>query len=103
MSRAELIERLTAFPVLAQLPTEELEWLAAHGELVAFKVGDAALHKGDPLDRMFIVLSGHITVHRDRGAGPRWVMDWRPGEVTGMLPYSRASVSTVDVFLDETT
>lgn len=103
MSRAELIGRLETFPALARLPKGEREWLVAHGELVAFKVGETALHKGDPLDRMFIVLSGHITVHRDRGAGPRWVMDWRPGDVTGILPYSRASVSTVDIHLDEET
>jgi signal transduction histidine kinase len=52
---------------------------------------------------MFIVLSGHIAVHRDRGSGPRRVMEWRAGDVTGMLPYSRASVSSVDIVLDEET
>jgi signal transduction histidine kinase len=103
MSRTELVERLVAFPELAVLPREELEWMVAHGELVAFGVGDAPLRKGDPLDRMFIVLSGHIAVHRDRGSGPRWVMEWRAGDVTGALPYSRASVSAVDIVLDEET
>ena len=103
MSRTDLVERLVACPELSVLPREELEWLVAHGELVAFGIGDAPLRKGDPLDRMFIVLSGHIAVHRDRGSGPRWVMEWRAGDVTGALPYSRASASTVDIVLDEET
>ena len=51
----------------------------------------------------FEQLSGHIAVHRDRGSGPRWVMEWRAGDVTGALPYSRASVSAVDIVLDEET
>jgi signal transduction histidine kinase len=103
MSRTELVERLVTFPDLSVLPRDELEWLAAHGEVVAYGVGDTPFRKGDPIDRMFIVLSGHIAVHRDLGSGPRLVMEWRAGDVTGMLPYSRASVSTVDIVLDEET
>ncbi|MGD2067717.1 MAG: cyclic nucleotide-binding domain-containing protein [Gemmatimonadota bacterium] len=103
MAGAELVERLAAFPTLSALPREELEWLVEHGELVVFGAGELAFRKGEPIDRMFIVLSGHIAVHRDWGTGPRRVMDWYPGDITGTLPYSRASVSTVDIRLDEET
>ena len=40
-------------------------------------------------DRLAIVLSGHIAIYVDRGLGPRKVMEWRAGDVTGLLPYSR--------------
>ena len=38
---------------------------------------------------LFVVLTGHIAIFVDRGAGRHKVMEWRAGDVTGMLPYSR--------------
>ncbi len=38
---------------------------------------------------LFIVLSGRIAIFLDRGAGRHKAMEWRAGDVTGMLPYSR--------------
>ena len=35
------------------------------------------------------MLTGHIAIFVDRGAGRHKVMEWRAGDVTGMLPYSR--------------
>ena len=35
------------------------------------------------------MLSGHIAIFVDRGAGRNKVMEWRGGEVSGLLPYSR--------------
>ena len=103
MSKAEVVERLAALSALSRLPHDELEWLVAHGELALFGKGTAIARKGDPMDRMMIVLSGHIPIHQDRGTGLRWVVDWRPGDVTGVLPYSRASISMTDIHLDEET
>ena len=45
--------------------------------------------KGAPVEGLFVVLSGHIAIFIDRGAGPHKVMEWRAGDVAGMLPYSR--------------
>ena len=45
--------------------------------------------KGALVEGMFVVLSGRIAITIDRGAGPRKIMEWREGDVTGMLPYSR--------------
>jgi signal transduction histidine kinase len=38
---------------------------------------------------LVVVLSGHLSIRVDRGSGPRRVMEWRAGDVTGLLPYSR--------------
>ena len=35
------------------------------------------------------MLSGRVAIFVDRGAGRHKVMEWRAGDVTGMLPYSR--------------
>ena len=42
-----------------------------------------------PVKGLYIVLDGHLLIRVDRGAGPRIVMEWHGGDVTGMLPYSR--------------
>ena len=35
------------------------------------------------------MLSGRIAMFVDRGAGLHKIMEWREGDVTGLLPYSR--------------
>ena len=45
--------------------------------------------KGAQVEALYILLSGHIAMSVDRGAGPHKIMEWRAGDVTGMLPYSR--------------
>ena len=47
--------------------------------------------KGTLVESMFIVLSGWVAIFVDRGAGRHKVMEWRGGDVTGLLPYSRLS------------
>jgi len=101
MDKSGLVERLMAFPTLAELPRGELEWLVEQGKLERHAAGAMINRKGTRLDRLIIVLAGGIPIHRDLGAGPRRVMEWRPGDVTGRLPYSRMTESRVDVRVDE--
>jgi len=89
MVDATLLDRLTRLPKVGELPREELEWLAENGVLVVYEMGEVMAPKGQPIERMYVVLSGHITVRVDRGVGPRRVIEWRAGDLSGMLPYSR--------------
>lgn len=89
MSDVNLVDRLAALPKLEDLPHEELEWLVDHGHFQVCEAGTVLGHKGKHVDKLWIILSGHVAVQVDRGSGPRLVMEWRPGEVGGMLPYSR--------------
>ncbi len=84
-----LVERLAALPNLAEIPRPELEWLAANGHLESPEAGEILAPKGQPVKKLWIILSGQVAVRVDRGTGPRQIMGWRAGEVTGMLPYSR--------------
>jgi len=93
--RDAVLERLAAHRTLGSAPREELTWLVAHGALRRFKGGETLVAKGQitELMGMWVVLTGHIAVYVDRGAGPQRVMDWHGGDVTGILPYSRVTTS----------
>jgi len=52
---------------------------------------------------LYIVLSGHLSIYIDRGAGPHKAMEWRGGDVSGLLPYSRLVGSPGDVRAEEPT
>jgi signal transduction histidine kinase len=45
--------------------------------------------KGATVEGLFVVLTGHMAIFVDRGAGRHRVMEWRAGDVMGLLPYSR--------------
>lgn len=89
MTDLALVDRLAALPNLADLPRTELEWLATQGEIEIHEVGTIMAPKGRPIEKLWVILEGLVAVRVDRGAGPRLVIEWREGEVTGMLPYSR--------------
>ncbi|MEP7345363.1 MAG: HAMP domain-containing sensor histidine kinase, partial [Gemmatimonadaceae bacterium] len=54
-----------------------------------FAVGDVVADKEIPLSSMFIIFTGHLAIRVDSGAGPRRVLEWFGGDVSGTLPYSR--------------
>jgi CRP-like cAMP-binding protein len=85
----DLVDRLAAHKTVGAAPREELVWLAAHGTLRHMNEGEVVSAKDVPVEGLFIVLTGHVAIFVDRGAGRHKVMEWRAGDVTGMLPYSR--------------
>ncbi len=100
---ADLVARLMAHRTLGAAPVEELEWLAQHGRLRTLDRGIVLTPKTGPVTGLFVVLSGHLTIHVNRGAGPRKVMEWHGGDVTGVLPYSRLVAPPADVVAQEPT
>jgi signal transduction histidine kinase len=97
---ASIQDRLSAHRLLAGAPPDQLAWLAAHGRLVQLQPGDVLTAKGKPVLGLYIMLSGHMTISIDRGAGPRKVMEWRGGDVGGVLPYSRLVAPPGDVTIE---
>jgi signal transduction histidine kinase len=89
LAAPDLVDRLIAHKTLGGAPREELAWLAAHGTLKRLNEGDVLTAKGVEVAGLFIVLSGRIAIYIDRGTGRHKLMEWRAGDVTGMLPYSR--------------
>lgn len=99
----ELIDRLAEHKTLGAAPREELAWLARHGELRRLEAGEVLSHKGQPVEGLYVVLFGHVVLSVDRGSGPQKVIEWRGGEVSGMLPYSRLTTPPGDAVAVEAT
>jgi signal transduction histidine kinase len=89
VTTSDLIDRLAAHKTLGKAPRVELEWLVAHGTFRRLEEGDVLSSKGQPVTGMFIVLSGTLAILVDRGAGRHKLLEWRGGDIAGMLPYSR--------------
>jgi len=89
MTATDLIARLSAHKTLAGAPPEELRWLTLHGSLRRLQEGEVLSAKGVPVTGMFIVLSGALAIFVERGGGRHKLLEWRAGDVAGMLPYSR--------------
>ena len=102
MADADLVKRLAALPSLTGIPREELQWLVAHGDLEVREAGWVVAPQGRRIEKLWILISGHIAIRVDRGAGPRLVMEWRAGDVGGMLPYSRMTGPPGDNYLEQT-
>jgi signal transduction histidine kinase len=92
-----ILDRLSAHRLLAGAPPDQLAWLAARGHLEKLEAGAVLTPKGGAVRGLFIVLSGHLSIHIDRGAGPHKAMEWRGGDITGVLPYSRLAATPGDV------
>jgi signal transduction histidine kinase len=101
LDTSDLISRLAQHRTLAAAPEKELAWLAAHGRLRHIEPGDVVSSKSEPLLTLVIVLSGHFAIWVDRGSGPHKVTDWRGGDVSGTMPYSRMGKPPGDAVADE--
>jgi len=99
----DLIDRLASHKTVGTAPRNELEWLVAHGTLQHFSAGEVIGAQGVPVVNLFIVLSGHVAIFVNRGAGRHKVMEWRAGDVTGVLPYSRMTTPPGDSVAQEAT
>lgn len=98
-----MIDHLESLPSLKQIPRHELNWLVEHGNFEIYEPGLIA-SKGVKIENLWIILQGHISVHINRGVGPKVVnTELYKGSVTGMLPYSRLLQLPGDLYADEKT
>jgi len=100
----EMIGRLRQHSSLARVPESELSWLAANGELRRFDPGDTIVARGQDWRSgdfgLEVVLRGRIGNYVDRGGVRRKVIEWRAGDLTGYLPYSRMSSAAGNTLAD---
>ena len=78
MSHAELLER---HPLLAHLDAEQLEHIAAAGEVERFVPGEEVVGEGSLGDALYLVLSGKVEV--SKSGHPLAALD--PGEFFGEM------------------
>src|SRR5262245_60032180 len=99
----DVLDRLAEHKTVGPAPREELAWLVAHGSLRQLEEGDVLTPKGGPVAGMYILLTGHVAIFVDRGAGRHKMIEWRAGDVAGALPYSRLVGPPADSVAQERT
>jgi len=85
---------LLRVPAFADLPDDQLNWFISQSQELNLKAGDVYSRQGDPADSMFVILEGHLQ-GRGELRGETFVFDLEPGDVTGVLPFSRMKQFTV--------
>ncbi|PYX94478.1 MAG: hypothetical protein DMG71_12400, partial [Acidobacteria bacterium] len=78
----------------ADLPDDQITWFLAQTQEVHLKAGDTYVRQGDPADWMFVILEGQFQWRGEFG-GETIVLPGKPGDVTGVLPFSRMKQFTV--------
>src|ERR1700688_1591124 len=85
---------LLRFPIFADLPGDQIDWFISQTQELRLKAGDIYSRQGDPADAMFVVLEGQLQ-GRGELAGDTITFTLKPGDVTGVLPFSRMKQFTV--------
>jgi len=92
---ADLVTELRNIPILADLPDDELRWLADHSEVLVIEAGEVWVREGEPANWMSIYLEGETDGRRESLGPDAPVYTARAGQITGMLPFSRLTHFTI--------
>jgi len=85
---------LLKVPAFADLPNDQITWFIGKAKEMKLRAGDTIFRQGDPADTMYVILDGQLQVRGDLG-GETVVLPLKPGDVTGVLPFSRMKQFTV--------
>lgn len=79
-----VVNELREVPVFADLPEDQLAWLAERFEEMRFEAGQVFAREGEPIEYLLVLLEGELRFQRQDA-----VFRVMPGQVSGLLPYSR--------------
>jgi signal transduction histidine kinase len=85
---------LLRVPAFADLPDDQIAWFLSQSQELHVKAGETYVRQGDPADSMFVILEGQFQWRGEFG-GETVVLSGKPGDVTGVLPFSRMTQFTV--------
>lgn len=95
--------RLAQHRTVGSAPASEHAWLVAHGTLHRVDAGEVLVRRGESSTSLWVVLSGHVAIRADRGAGSHKIFEWHGGDVGGLLPFSRGARPPGDAAAEEPT
>ncbi len=78
---------------LSDFADETLQWIIDHSKIQTFKVDEVLFKTGDPVDEMWIPLSGSFDFYWDTNGQLSYIRTWKVGDISGLLPYSRMKTS----------
>ena len=85
---------LLRIPAFEGLPDDQLDWFISQATEVVLKPGDIFLQQGTPAVWMFVMLEGQMQMRGALG-GEAVSFPLEPGEITGLLPFSRMKVAVL--------
>jgi len=85
---------LLRIPAFEGLPDDQLDWFISQSTEVVLKAGDIFLQQGTPAVWMIIMLEGQMQMRGALG-GEAVTIPLEPGEITGLLPFSRMKVAVL--------
>lgn len=99
-----MAERIAGHKVAGTIPAEEIAWLAERGTLRHLEPGDVLTSKAAGVVKgLFILLTGRVCLFAERPSGREQIAEWKAGDVTGVLPYSRLMAPPGDSIAQEPT
>jgi signal transduction histidine kinase len=90
----DTLDLLRRVPVFEGLPDDQIAWFLSQSQELNLKAGEVYARQGDPADAMFVILEGKLQGRGELG-GDTIIFDLKPGDVTGLLPFSRMKQFTV--------
>jgi signal transduction histidine kinase len=79
---------LLRVPAFADLPDDQISWFLGNSQEMRVAAGDIYVRQGDPAEWMFVILEGQFQWRGELG-GDIIAASANPGDVTGVLPFSR--------------
>jgi signal transduction histidine kinase len=80
---------LRGIKIFADLPEDQLHWFIGQLEEVWAESGDVMFREGEPADHMYVFFEGELQGRIERPGGDLRIYLAGPGDVTGVLPFSR--------------
>jgi signal transduction histidine kinase len=87
------IEDLKIVKEFQHVPDDQLQWLINQGETIELEKDEFLFKTGDPVVTCYIVLEGKMRICAVQSGKQKELRILDPGQVTGYLPYSRATVT----------
>jgi len=101
MHPVDVVDRLATFPLFADVPRDQLEWLVARGEVRACAADTIVLDVGTAIDELLVVVAGSGSLYSNKSGVWRRAAESGPGRVHGAIPYSRGRTSIRRLAVEE--
>lgn len=87
------IEDLKIVKEFQHVPDAQLQWLISQGEALIIEKDELLFNVGEPVVTSYIVLDGKMRICAVQSGKQKELRILDPGQVTGYLPYSRATIT----------
>lgn len=91
--KALTLEDIRVVSEFRNVPADQLQWLINQGEAVEVEQGELLFNVGEPVTTTYLILDGKMRICGTQGGKQKELRILDPGQATGYLPYSRATVT----------